>query len=158
MKLSQSTTETGQQVFHSNSWNLTVDGELILDLISEASKNKSNKARLCLHQKPDEVMQVTYLAFIAPYEDKVHCHPHRPEVLIPILGEAEARVFDLFGNILSSQLMRGKSGEAFSSDAGTWHSLKVQSPEFVMIEIGLGPFRQDSTVFMHMKGGNKWVQ
>lgn len=153
MKLSQSTTETGKQVFHSNSWNLTVDQELILELISEARKSGSNKARLCLHQEPNEVMQVTYLAFIAPYEDKVHCHPHRPEVLIPILGEAEARVFDQFGNILSSQIMRGKSGEAFSSDVGTWHSLKVQSSEFVMIEIGLGPFRPDSTIFMNMKGG-----
>jgi len=136
MKLSQSATETGQQVFHSNSWNLTVDEELIIVLISEARKNKGNKERLCLHQKPDEVMQVTYLAFIAPYEDKVHCHPHRPEELIPILGEAEARVFDQFGNVLSSQLMRGKSREASSSDSGTWHSLKNQSSEFVMIEIG----------------------
>jgi len=153
MKLSQSTTETGKQVFHSNSWNLTVDEELILDLISEARKNESNKARLCLHGKPDEIMQVTYLAFIAPYEDKVHCHPHRPEVLIPILGEAEARVLDQFGNILTSQVMRGKSGEAFSSDVGTWHSLKVQTSEFVIVEIGLGPFRQDSTIFMNMKGG-----
>ena len=153
MKLSQSTTETGKQIFHSNSWNFTVDEELILELISEAKKNKSNKARLCLHREPKEVMQVTYLAFIAPYEDKVHCHPHRPEVLIPILGEAEARVFDQFGNILSSQIMRGKSGEAFSSDVGTWHSLKVQSSEFVMVEIGLGPFQQDSTIFMNMKGG-----
>ena len=153
MKLSLATTETGKQVFHSNSWNLNVDEELILDLISEAKKNESNKARLCLHRKPDEVMQVTYLAFIAPYEDRVHCHPHRPEVLIPILGEAEARVFDQSGNIISSRAMRGKSGEAFSSDVGTWHSLKVQSSEFVMVEIGIGPFRHDSTIFMDMKGG-----
>lgn len=153
MKLSQTTIETGPQVFHSNSWNVTVDEDLILDLISEARKNKGNKARLCLHQEPNEVMQVTYLAFVAPYEDKVHCHPHRPEVLIPILGQAEARVFDQFGSILSSQILRGKSGEAFSTDVGTWHSLKVQSPEFVMVEIGLGPFRQDSTIFMNMKSG-----
>lgn len=153
MKLSQSTTETGKQIFHSNSWNLTVDQELILELISEARKNGSNKARLCLHREPSEIMQVTYLAFIAPYEDQIHCHPHRPEVLIPIFGEAEARVFDQFGNIVSSQIMRGKSGEAFSSDVGTWHSLKVQSSEFVMVEIGLGPFRPDSTIFMNMKGG-----
>lgn len=153
MKLSQSATETRKQVFHSNSWNLTVDLELILDLISEARKNESHKARLCLHREHSEIMQVTYLAFIAPYEDDIHCHPHRPEVLIPILGEAEARVFDQNGNIISSQVMRGKSGEAFSSDVGTWHSLKVRSPEFVMVEVGMGPFRKDSTIFFSRKGG-----
>lgn len=153
MKLSSIATETGRQVFHSKSWDLNVDEELILDLIAEAKKSKNNKARLCLHQKPQEIMQVTYLAFVAPYEDRVHCHPHRPEVLIPVLGEAETRIFDESGDLISSQVMRGRSGEAFSSDVGTWHSLYVQSSEFVMIEIGLGPFLQDSTIFMNMKGG-----
>jgi cupin fold WbuC family metalloprotein len=97
-------------------------------------------------------MQVTYLAFISPYEDRIHNHPHRAEVLVPILGEAEARTFDDEGNLLSNKLMRGKSGEAFSSNLGTWHSLKVKSSEFVMIEIGVGPFRPDSTTFFETKG------
>jgi cupin fold WbuC family metalloprotein len=153
MKLSGISTQTRPQVFHSNSWNLVVDEEIIRDLIDEAGKNASNKARLCLHLDSEELMQVTYLAFVAPYEDQIHSHPHRPEVLIPVLGDAEARVFDYQGNVLSTQIMRGKSGEAFSSAIGTWHGLKVLTPEFVMIEIGLGPFTSDSTVFLNQKGG-----
>lgn len=152
MKLSQISTQTKQQVFHSNSWDLTVDEELILDLVSEARRSKAKKARLCLHKAPEEIMQVTYLAFISPYEDRIHNHPYRAEVLVPILGEAEARTFDDEGNLLSNKLMRGKSGEAFSSNLGTWHSLKVKSSEFVMIEIGVGPFRSDSTTFFETKG------
>ena len=152
MKLSQISTQTKQQVFHSHSWDLTVDEELILELVSEARRSKAKKARLCLHKDPEEIMQVTYLAFISPYEDRIHNHPHRAEVLVPILGEAEARTFDDEGNLLSNKLMRGKSGEAFSSNLGTWHSLKVKSSEFVMIEIGVGPFRPDSTTFFETKG------
>jgi cupin fold WbuC family metalloprotein len=153
MKLFESTMQTKSQVFHSKSWNLIVDQEMILDLISEARKSENNKSRLCFHQKSEEVMQVTYLAFIAPYEDRIHCHPNRPEVLIPILGEAEARTFDDQGNLLSRRMMRGSSGESFSSESGTWHSLKVFTPEFVMIEVGLGPFQSNSTLFFNKKGG-----
>lgn len=98
-------------------------------------------------------MQVTYLAFVAPYEDMVHYHPHRPEVLIPILGEAILSVFDNQGNILTNHIMRGKSGEAFSSESRTWHALKILTSMFVMIEVGLGPFRSDSTVLFEKKGG-----
>lgn len=148
MRLSQISIQTKPQVFHSTSWDLTIDPELILDLIEEARNNDSNKARLCLHNSPEELMQVTYLAFIAPYEDEIHCHPHRPEVLIPIMGEAEARIFNESGISLKKQLMRGDKGEAFSTNAMTWHSLRVISSEFVMIEVGLGPFKPDSTVFM----------
>ena len=153
MKLSQVTTQTKAQVFHSTSWALVVNNQLIAELISEAGNNLNNKSRLCLHQKPSEIMQVTYLAFIAPYEDKIHSHPYRPEVLIPILGEAEASIFDDEGEVLSTQIMRGNSGEAFSFEARTWHSLKVLTPEFVMIEVGIGPFQDDSTVFYKQKGG-----
>ena len=153
MSFSRLIVQTKSQVFHSKSWNLTVSEELIEDLINEARKNKSNKARLCLHSSPNEIMQVTYLAFVAPYEDMVHYHPHRPEVLIPILGEAVLSVFDNQGNISTNHLMRGKSGEAFSSESGTWHALKILTSVFVMIEVGLGPFRSDSTIFLDEKGG-----
>lgn len=153
MRLSDISVETGKQIFHCTSWDLRVDEEVISDLISEAKKNDGNKARLCLHQKPEEVMQVTYLAFIAPYEDKIHCHPNRSEVLIPIYGEAESRTYHDDGLLLSSQIMRGRSGEAFASAIGTWHSLRVLTEEFVMIEVGMGPFRDDSTVLL---GENKW--
>jgi len=153
MRLSEVSTETGKQVFHSNSWNLQIDKELISDLIAEARKNPSRKGRLCLHPKPEEIMQVTYLAFISPYEDKIHCHPNRPEVLIPIVGEAESRTFDDEGKVLRSQIIRGGSGDALSTGVGKWHSLKVLSPEFVMVEIGVGPFHADSTVFFEKKGG-----
>jgi len=148
MKLFDISLNTAKQIFHSKSWNLKVDDELIGDLLLHARQNENNKARFCLHPNSSQLMQVTYLAFIAPYEDKIHCHPFRPEVLVPILGQAEARTFDESGKLLKSELMIGGSGHAFSTDSGHWHSLRVKSTEFVMIEIGAGPFRSDSTVFL----------
>jgi cupin fold WbuC family metalloprotein len=138
---------TGSQIFHCKSWNVEVKGELIADLVAEARINENRKARLCLHPNAQEIMQITYLAFVSPYEDRIHCHPLRPEVLIPVLGEAEARIFDENGNLVKSSLMIGGRGHAFATEHGQWHSLIVKSSEFVMIEIGIGPFRPDSTVF-----------
>jgi cupin fold WbuC family metalloprotein len=153
MRLSEVAVETGKQIFHGKSWNLRIDEELISDLIAEARENQSRKERLCLHPKPEEIMQVTYLALIPPYEEKVHCHPHRPEVLIPILGEAESRTFDDHGKLSKSQTMRGDSRNVFFTNEGKWHSLKVLSPEYIVTEIGEGPFHADSTVFFGEKGG-----
>jgi cupin fold WbuC family metalloprotein len=153
VKLSEVSVETGKQIFHSKSWSLTVDDELISDLIQEAKKNSNNKARLCIHGNPEETMQVTYLAFIAPYEDRVHCHPQRPEVLVPVIGKAESRTFDNEGNLLTTQIMYGGSGQSFSTEKGIWHSLKVLTDQFVLIEIGIGPFKTDSTLFFDKKGG-----
>ena len=149
MKLSDISIQTSKQVFHSLSWDVKVDDELIENLMAEARKNSHRKSRFCLHPKPSEYMQVTYLAFISPYEDKIHKHPFRPEALIPIMGEAEARIFDNHGNIVKTELMIGGLGHTFSTESGQWHSLRVVSTEFVMIEIGVGPFRSDSTVFLN---------
>ena len=149
MNLQTIAIDKGNQIFHAKSWNSILSQEIILELILEAHKNINNKARLCLHTSAAETMQVTYLAFVSPYEDRVHCHPNRPEVLIPILGIAEARLFDDEGNLKSSQTMEGGSGFAISTQKGIWHSLKVLSSEFVMVEVGIGPFTGDSTKFFN---------
>lgn len=139
---------SGNQIFHSKKWTITFDDAHIDELINQAKKNSRRKARFCLHPNPESVMQVTYLAFVHPYQDEIHSHPNRPEVLIPIRGEAEIQTFDNQGNLLKSDVMVGNSGVAFSANPGTWHSVAVTSESFVMIEIGLGPFQDNSTISM----------
>ena len=148
MRLIEISNQTGNQIFHCKSWNGVINDDLIDDLINEARKNKMNKARLCLHPNPEEQMQVTYLAFVSPYEDAIHCHPHRPEVLVPIRGTAESRIYDANGKISTVTVMKSGTGSSFRTDKGEWHSLKLISSEFVMLEIGLGPFSNSSTVFL----------
>jgi len=135
-----------QGVFHAN-WDCLITESDIDNLVSWAQEMNSRKARLCLHENPESLMQVTYLAFVKPYSDKVHKHPHRPEVLIPIRGEAIRRTFSERLEVESEVTMKSEFGNSFSISPGIWHSLEVVSEHFVMIEIGAGPFTKDSTVF-----------
>jgi len=142
-----SATETMPGVFHAHAWGQPLEENLLELLIEKAKINLNRKARLCLHPTFDELLQVTYLAFSSPYSDKVHKHPHRPEVVIPIHGVARHSTFDSEGRILRSQVLDGNNPVANSTQVNSWHALEILSDSFVMIEIGTGPFVSTSTVY-----------
>ena len=146
-KVILSKNETISGVFHASDWGQPLEEDLLEQLIEKAKVNSNRKARLCLHPTPDEVLQVTYLAFSRPYVDKIHKHPHRPEVVIPVLGEARHTSYDGEGNVLQSRILNGAIPVAVSTQLETWHALEVISEFFVMVEIGTGPFLQTSTVY-----------
>jgi len=142
----QSIRRISQGVYHAN-WDCLIMESDIDNLVFWAQGLDSRKSRLCLHENPESLMQVTYLAFVRPYSDKVHKHPYRPEVLIPIRGEAIRRTYSEGLEVESEVTMKSGFGNSFSILPGMWHSLEVVSEHFVMIEIGAGPFTKDSTVF-----------
>ena len=146
-KAIHSENETKPGVFHAKGWGQSLEDNLLGKLIEEAKVNANRKARLCLHPTSEETLQVTYLAFIRPYSDKIHKHPHRPEVVIPILGEARHTTYDNEGNLLESRILKGEKPIAVSTEMSSWHALEVVSEFFVMVEIGTGPFLETSTVF-----------
>jgi cupin fold WbuC family metalloprotein len=139
--------ETLPGVFHAKTWGQPLEEDLLDQLIEKATLNSNRKARLCLHPTSDEILQVTYLAFSKPYADRIHNHPHRPEVVLPILGEARHTSYDFEGAILESRTLSGTNPVAVSTQIGTWHALEVISEFFVMVEIGTGPFLPTSTVY-----------
>lgn len=144
--------ETLQGVFHAHNWGQDFSEDLLETLIEEAKINLNRKARLCLHPNPNEPLQVTYLAFSSPYSDRIHKHPHRPEVLVPIIGQAKHTTFDNAAIAVSSKIIDGRLPIAISTPKGVWHAIEVITPSFVMIEIGTGPFLKDSTVFLENPG------
>ena len=146
-KVILSENETMPGVFHAKTWGEALEEDLLDQLIEKAKVSSNRKARLCLHPTPDEMLQVTYLAFSRPYVDKIHKHPHRPEVVIPVLGEARHTSYDGEGNVLQSRILNGAIPVAVSTQMETWHALEVISEFFVMVEIGTGPFLQTSTVY-----------
>jgi cupin fold WbuC family metalloprotein len=146
-KVILSENETMPGVFHAKTWGQALEEDLLDQLIEKAKVSSNRKARLCLHPTPDEMLQVTYLAFSRPYADRIHCHPHRPEVVLPILGEAKHTSYGVEGQILESRILSGVNPLAVSTQIGTWHALEVISEFFVMVEIGTGPFRETSTVY-----------
>jgi cupin fold WbuC family metalloprotein len=142
-----SANETMPGVFHAAAWGQPLEENLLELLIEKAKMNAHHKARLCLHPTSDEFLQVTYLAFRKPYSDKLHRHPHRQEVVIPIHGLARHSTFDHEGRVLRSQVLDGNNPVANSTQIDVWHSLEVLSESFVMIEIGTGPFVSTSTIY-----------
>jgi hypothetical protein len=138
--------QTSDGVYHAIKWDVNLPDSFIYDLIEEAKANISRKARLCLHPDPSELLQFTYLAFASPYKDKIHSHPNRPEIIYPILGSALHSIFDSNANLLKSTTLTSEKPVALGTPVGKWHSLEVQSDAFVMLEIGTGPFSDDSTV------------
>ena len=139
--------EFASGIFHALNWDTDFSEKDLEELFAEARKSQKNKARFCLHPLASDVMQVTVLAFVSPYSDLVHKHPHRPEVIFPIRGKATHQTFDQGGASVKSVLLDSENPTLLSTAAHRWHSLEVQSTEFAMIEIGTGPFLPDSTVF-----------
>ena len=147
-----SVNETLPGVFHTLVWGQDLPEDFMDQLVEKARINQNRKARLCLHPNPNELLQITYLAFCSPYSDKIHCHPNRVEILVPILGQARHTVFDVTGQSVGSKVLDGKHPVAISTPKGVWHAIEVLTQNFIMIEIGTGPFLRDSTVFLQTPG------
>jgi cupin fold WbuC family metalloprotein len=141
-------TETSIGVFHADDWGQSLDENVLKLLKISAQENKNNKSRYCLHPNPEEILQVTYLSFIRPYSDRIHKHPFRPEVMIPIYGRATFSTFDETGNLKSSKVLDGAKPFAVSTNLDCWHSLEILTESFLVVEIGKGPFNKDSTVYL----------
>jgi cupin fold WbuC family metalloprotein len=145
--LSEYGVETSSGVFHAHSWSTKLPTGFAELLTYDLVNSNLNKLRFCLHPGADEIMQVTYLAFKAPYEDRIHKHPHRPEVVIPLTGEALHTTYGLDGLKISQNLISGKDPVCLSTHSGVWHSMEILTPLFLMVEVGVGPFNLDSTIF-----------
>lgn len=140
--------ETKAGVFHSLKWGQVIPETFISELILSAQNNSDRKARLCLHPNPNEITQVTFLALVAPYEDHLHKHPFKPEIMFPILGRAELTIFDENRSKPSVVTLDAENPIPISIEVNTVHALKVLSTNFVFIEIGNGPFASNSTEYI----------
>jgi cupin fold WbuC family metalloprotein len=140
--------ETLPSVFHALNWDIEVPELIISELIQQARISSNQKARFCLHPNASDLLQFTYLAFIAPYKDKIHCHPNRQEIIYPVFGSAVHSVYDPDSILLKSGYLDSDRPVALSTSMGKWHSIEVKSSVFVMIEISSGPFTNDSTVYL----------
>jgi hypothetical protein len=147
VQLNEIAKESIPGVFHMRSWGLTIPENILDELMVQASKNSNRKARLCLHPSPDDETQVTYLAFVAPYQDRIHKHATKPEILIPILGQAMFHNYGEDGKLKYSSSMNAAKPIAITVPNNCWHSVEVISDYFIMMEVGKGPFTNKSTEY-----------
>ena len=144
----QSAIETLPGVFHALQWGEPIEQDLLKILIEIVRKNVNNKARFCLHPNPSESLQITYLAFTRPYLDRIHKHPDKVEVVVPIHGQAIHKTYNSAGKVIRNMKLDGSNPVALSTTLGLWHAIEILSENFVMLEIGTGPFLPTSTLFM----------
>jgi len=140
--------ETRHGVFHCKVWGQNIPTNFIDALLVQADKNPNRKARLCLHPTPDDVTQVTFLALVAPYADKLHMHPNRPEIMFPLRGQATIDIYDTRESKPRRLSLDADLPLPISIDSGKLHSLEVVSNYFVFMEVGNGPFTQESTIYI----------
>jgi cupin fold WbuC family metalloprotein len=145
--LIHSAIETLPGVYHALSWGKPLEQDLLEILIETARENINHKSRFCLHPSPSDLLQVTYLAFAKPYSDKIHNHPDKVEVVIPISGQAFYRTYDSAGKVVEKLKLDGAKPIALSTNPNVWHAIEVLSENFVMLEIGTGPLVPTSTLF-----------
>jgi cupin fold WbuC family metalloprotein len=144
----ESAIETLPGVFHSLNWGGPIEQDLLKSLIEIARENLNNKARFCLHPNPSDLLQITYLAFVNPYLDRIHKHPDKIEVIVPIRGQAIHNTYDSSGKVIRNLKLDSSNPVALSTTPGSWHGIEILSENFVMLEIGAGPFLPTSTIFM----------
>lgn len=120
----------------------------IVALSKKGSKSPTGRARLCLHDNPEDVLQL-----MAIYHDErtiVPIHRHSPygEHIFVKDGELELVLFDAALNINLTVRMSSKdNGDAgFYTPPNVWHTLKFAKPT-IFFEITRGPFNAKITEF-----------
>ena len=139
--------EKSPGVFHAKSWNTFISNSELNELFLMA-KSSGNKARLCLHPDIWDSIQITYLAFINPYSDKIHCHPFRSETIHVIEGKAKHNIYDAKGKVQNSLDISKTKNSSVTIKNGTWHNMQLKSKKLLVIEIGMGPFKVGSTKYL----------
>lgn len=140
--------QTQPGVFHAFHWGQSIPKDFVKALVREAETNPNRKARLCLHPSPKEITQITFIALASPYEDRLHIHPHKPEVMIPVSGRAELIVRDELNLNTEIALLDSENFVPVSIESGVLHAIRVLSHSFVFMEIGNGPFNTESTLYI----------
>ena len=140
--------QTQLGVFHAPKWGQMIPQNFVPLLIEEAENNPNRKARICLHPSPDEITQVTIVALVAPYKDRLHTHPTRPEIMFPLFGKAVLTIYDDRNGAPRYLTLDSNERLPISIETNVVHSLRVVTASFVFIEIGNGPFTNTSTHYI----------
>jgi len=140
--------QTQLGVFHAPKWGHMIPQNFVRLLVEEAENNPNRKARICLHPNPDEITQVTIIALVAPYSDRLHTHPNRPEIMFPLFGKAVLTIYDDRDGAPRYLNLDSSDRSPISIEMNVVHSLRVVTASFVFIEIGNGPFTNNSTHYI----------
>ncbi len=128
-----------------------VDRRIIEWLKSKALASPTRRARICLHETSDEIVQEMIIAvhktsFVPP-----HYHPYKEETFNVMEGKASMLIFSADGKITEKyELSALTSLEQKSADSyfyrvkrNTIHGLVLKTEWLIFHEVTSGPYRSD---------------
>ena len=133
--------------FYYNSKNTTDIDNLIIDELLFLLESKDLKlGRICLHKENSDLIQAMIIALHHDYEVKTHVH-NGPEYLKIIRGELIISEYTNGGNKLD-HVLNPNSLILLGLSEGVKHSVKSKSNWSVFLEVGLGPFNKNKTIYL----------
>lgn len=139
-------------VYHSRTWGIRFDENILDALEAIAKQGENGKARLCLHPTPGEQEQQMLVALSKACVDQIHFHPDKSETILWVRGAAEHRTFDKSGKIMQKTLLGLSDFRYLQTPVGVPHHVVILSDVFIFWEFARGPFGPKSTVPIHSFG------
>lgn len=127
-----------------------LDRAAIDGLRAAAGRSPRRHARLCIHADADAALHEMFIFHRAGAYVRPHLHLGKAESLHVVSGSASAVIFAADGGIAAIHPLGAcDSGRRFflRFDEGVFHTLLIESDEFIFHETTLGPFRREDTVF-----------
>ena len=138
------------EVFYPSETNISIARSIISDLKNIALENPRARARLCVHETPEAIIQQMFI--VHPFNTYVRPHRHKikEESILVLEGTADLLIFGDSDNVEKCvNLSDYSSGGIFFHlmPPNIYHSLIIKTEWFAFVEVTKGPFRKQDTEF-----------
>ncbi len=132
--------------FYSTTAVVSVDREIVRQLVEASGRDPRGRARLCLHQSPESTFHEMVVVERRGDFFRPHKHLTKSESCVMLEGRAAFLVFDHDGAVTHSSVVGSEGGMLCRVEANQWHTVIPLSPYAVYLESKPGPFlgAQDS--------------
>ncbi len=115
-------------------------------LIQKSKKTKNKSLRLCFHDNKKSNLHQMFIIHPRKYFVPPQYHPSKDESIFVISGKARLNYFKKNGKIENKYILdRGNFFHLIKKNK--IHNLEILSSIFIFLEISLGPFKKDNTLY-----------
>lgn len=120
----------------------------IAELLCAARRAPLRRARLCLHDGPDDPLHEMIIALCRDSYVAPHRHQRKTESFHMLAGEVDVVVFDDDGLPIASHTLSAENPDiprVMRLQKSVWHSVLMRTEYAVIHEVTNGPFRKQDT-------------
>jgi len=120
-----------------------IDTALFEGMRAEAQRTPRRRVHYCLHESPDDPVQRLVVEMEPGTYIQPHCHrtPAKWELFLCLAGSASVLFFDDAGRLTEKiAIVAGGPRYGVEIPAGVWHTLIIEEPGTLLMEIKPGPY------------------